>query len=111
MLSFESADMKTCTYTVHLEPAPEGGYTVTVPALPAIVTEGDTDEQALEMAHDAIRLYVGALIVEGRPVPEESPLSHAIATHVLANVCRRAYGPTARAESRQMVTALKGCGF
>jgi hypothetical protein len=34
--------MKTLTYTIHLEPAEEGGYTVTVPALPGCVTEGDT---------------------------------------------------------------------
>lgn len=74
--------MKTFTYTVHLEPAPEGGYTVTVPALPAIVTEGDTYEEALEMARDAIQLYVESLIADGRPVPEEAPLTHAITTHI-----------------------------
>ncbi len=75
-------DMKTITYTVQLEPAPEGGYTVTVPALPAIVTEGDTYEEALEMARDAIQLYVDTLIADGQPVPEEGPLAHPITTHV-----------------------------
>jgi predicted RNase H-like HicB family nuclease len=74
--------MNTYTYTVHLEPAEEGGYTVTVPALPAIVTEGDTYEHALEMARDAIQLYVDSLIADKRPVPEEAPLTHAITTHV-----------------------------
>jgi len=78
--------MTNYTYTVHLEPAPEGGYTVTVPALPAIITEGDTYEEALEMARDAIQLYVDHLIAEGRSIPEESPLSHAITTHVCIQV-------------------------
>ncbi|MDZ4857943.1 MAG: type II toxin-antitoxin system HicB family antitoxin [Candidatus Hydrogenedentes bacterium] len=62
--------MNSYTYTVHFEPAPEGGYTVRVPALPAIVTEGDTYEEALEMARDAIQLYVDCLIAEGQSIPE-----------------------------------------
>jgi hypothetical protein len=32
-------------YTAVFEPAPEGGFTVTVPALPGLVTEGDTIEK------------------------------------------------------------------
>ena len=74
--------MNTYTYTVQLEPAPEGGYTVRVPALPAVVTEGDTYEEALDMARDAIRLYVEALIAEGRQVPMEPDLPHAITTYI-----------------------------
>ena len=42
-------------YTVRLEPQPEGGFTVTVPALPEVVTEGDTLAEAMAMAEDAIR--------------------------------------------------------
>ena len=38
------------SYTVFFEPAPEGGYTVTVPAFPGCVTEGDTLEEAWGMA-------------------------------------------------------------
>jgi predicted RNase H-like HicB family nuclease len=59
-------------YTVLLTPDPEdGGYTVTVPALPGCVTEGDTLEEALENAKDAIRLYLEDVIASGEPVPEE----------------------------------------
>ncbi len=66
--------METLSYTVILEPADEGGYTVSVPALPAVVTEGDTFEEALAMARDAIRLYLDALAEDGRPIPtEETP--------------------------------------
>lgn len=38
------------------------GYTVTVPKLPGLVTEGDNLKQAKEMAKDAIRCYLGALL-------------------------------------------------
>ena len=48
-------------YTVLFEPAEEGGFVVTCPALPGLVTEGDTLEEAREMAQDAIRAYLGSL--------------------------------------------------
>jgi predicted RNase H-like HicB family nuclease len=50
----------------------EGGYTVTVPALPGIVTQGETMEEAIAMAKDAILLHIEGLMAEGLPVPEES---------------------------------------
>ena len=37
-----------------LTPAPEGGYTVTSPLLPELITEGDTVGEALENAKDAL---------------------------------------------------------
>ncbi len=59
-------------YTVLLDPDEEsGGYTVTVPALPGIVTQGDTLEAALEMAKDAIALYLEDLVADGEPIPTE----------------------------------------
>ena len=59
-------------YTVLLLPdAEEGGYTVRVPALPGCVTEGDTLEEALENAREAIVLYLEALEDMGRAAPEE----------------------------------------
>lgn len=38
------------------------GYTVTVPKLPGLVTEGDNLKEAREMLKDAIRCYLGALL-------------------------------------------------
>ena len=55
-------------YTAVFEPAPEGGYVVTVPALPGLVTEGDTMEQAREMAKDAIRGYIESLVKHGEDI-------------------------------------------
>lgn len=42
------------TFTMLFEPAEEGGYVVTCPALPGLVTEGDTLEEARRMAGDAL---------------------------------------------------------
>jgi antitoxin HicB len=57
------------TFSVVLEPQPEGGFTVFVPALPEIVTEGDTEEEALAMAEDAIRLVVADRAARGEEIP------------------------------------------
>jgi len=40
------------------------GYTVTVPKLPGLVTEGTNLKEAKEMAKDAIRCYIEALLKE-----------------------------------------------
>ena len=46
-------------YAVVLTPDSEsGGYTVTVPSLPGVVTHGDTVEEALTMVRDAIACYL-----------------------------------------------------
>ena len=44
--------------SVVLELQPKGGFTVLVPAFPEIITEGDTEDEALAMAQDAIRLVL-----------------------------------------------------
>lgn len=54
---------------VYLEPAEEGGYVVTVPALPGCVTQGETREEALEMTRDAIAAYLASLAKHGEPLP------------------------------------------
>ena len=40
------------------------GYTVTVPKLPGLVTEGDSLKEAREMAKDAIRCYLESILKE-----------------------------------------------
>ncbi len=54
-------------YTVILDrDLEEGGYTVTVPALPGCVTEGDTVEESLAMAREAIAGYLESLAMLGK---------------------------------------------
>jgi antitoxin HicB len=61
----------TYSFTMLFEPAEEGGYVVTCPALPGLVTEGDTLEEASRMAADALRLYLETLIEDGMPIPSD----------------------------------------
>jgi antitoxin HicB len=60
------------TFSVVLTPEPEGGFTVRVPALPEIVTYGDTERDALAMAEDAIRLVLEDAVARGEDVPDEA---------------------------------------
>lgn len=55
-------------YHIYMRPEPEGGYTVTVPALPGCVTFGKTIKEAKIMAHDAIQAYVASLKKHEEPV-------------------------------------------
>ncbi len=43
---------------VILEPSDEGGYTVSVPALPGCISEGDNIDEALANIQEAIELYL-----------------------------------------------------
>ena len=52
-----------------LTPQPEGGYTVTSSALPGLVTEGDSLEEALENVEDALRATLELYEDTGRPIP------------------------------------------
>ena len=45
-------------YRIILEPQAEGGFTVFVPELPDVITEGDTREEAIARAKDAIEGYI-----------------------------------------------------
>jgi antitoxin HicB len=67
-------DMQEYNYTVLFEPAEEGGYIVHVPALNGLTTEGDTLEQAREMALDAIKGYLEVLVERGSPIPADIPM-------------------------------------
>jgi predicted RNase H-like HicB family nuclease len=48
--------MATSRFAVLLEPDELGGFTVLVPSLPGVVTQGESVEEALENARDAIAL-------------------------------------------------------
>lgn len=61
----------TRTYTVILEPAEEGGFVVHVPALPEVITEGETETEAIAMAKEAIELAIEERLAEGESIPIE----------------------------------------
>jgi predicted RNase H-like HicB family nuclease len=60
----------TRTYTFVFNPEPEGGYTVTCPALPGLVTHGETLQEARDMARDAMEGLIEVMLEKGETVPE-----------------------------------------
>lgn len=48
-------------FMVVLDPAEEGGFNVSVPALDGCFTQGETEEEALENAKEAILCYLEGL--------------------------------------------------
>jgi antitoxin HicB len=59
------------SFTIIVEPNDPDGYLVTCPALPGLVTEGDTLDEAYTMAQDAIHAYLESLIAHGEPIPQD----------------------------------------
>jgi predicted RNase H-like HicB family nuclease len=59
------------SYTVRLEPNEHGGYTVFVPAMPSIVTEGESRADALANAREAIEVTVLDMMERGEPIPAD----------------------------------------
>ena len=53
--------MKNLNYRIILRKEAEGGYTVIVPSLPGCITYGESIDEALVMAKDAIELYLESL--------------------------------------------------
>jgi antitoxin HicB len=60
----------TKIYTFVFAPEPEGGYTVTCPALPGLVTFGETLDEARMMARDAMEGLIEVMVEHGEPIPE-----------------------------------------
>ena len=59
------------TFTVVLEPAEDGGFIVTVPALPELGTQGDTFDEAMAHAREAIELVIEDRLARGEPIPAD----------------------------------------
>ncbi len=60
------------TYKINLRKEEEGGYTAIVPSLPGCITYGETIDEAIVMAKEAIELYIEELIERGEPVPDDN---------------------------------------
>ena len=63
--------MRPHTFTIVLEPAEEGGFIVTVPALPECGTQGETYAEAMAHAREAIELVIEDRLARGEPIPAD----------------------------------------
>lgn len=64
--------MRAQRFTILLTPEEDGGFTVTCPLFPGLVTYGDTREEAIAGAFDAAKGLLLAKIEFGDPIPAEA---------------------------------------
>jgi len=62
----------TYSFSVLLEPQEGGGFTVLVPALPEVVTEGDNEQEALANVEEAIRAVLAYRRDNGLLIPSDA---------------------------------------
>ena len=60
---------------VILEPSDEGGYTVSVPALPGCISEGNSREEAISNIQEAITLYLET-VEDDETIPAAGEIVH-----------------------------------
>ena len=76
------------TFTAVFEPADEGGYVVSFPAIPNLMSQGETLDEARAMAADCLRGYLETLVERGLPLPQgeihevEPTLREAVTVHL-----------------------------
>ena len=73
-----SKDIPVGQYTVILSPEPEGGFTVTVPALPGCVTHGNDLASAKRNAREAIECHLLSMLKHGEPIPVDETVSTSV---------------------------------
>jgi predicted RNase H-like HicB family nuclease len=59
-------------YTVVLQEEADGGFVVTVPALPGCVSQGDSRDEAIENIREAIAVYLEDCAEMGEGIPREA---------------------------------------
>ena len=82
---------KILSYSAVFEPCEEGGFTVTVPKLPGVITEGDTFEEAKTNVEDALK---GILKFSLKPVnPFLSQMLTLLAPSLILNFHTEVHSP------------------
>ena len=61
-------------YPIVIHKDPDSDYGVTVPDLPGCFSGGDSMEEAIEMAHEAILCHIEGLLMDGQPIPDMLPM-------------------------------------
>jgi len=60
------------SFSIVLEPQEGGGFTVLVPALPEVITEGETEHEAIANAEEAIRATLDYRRQHGIAIPADA---------------------------------------
>lgn len=65
-------------YTVVVEQADDGSFSVYVPDLPGCVSCGDSVEEALQMIREAIRGHIEVMREHGEAIPAPRSTAHVV---------------------------------
>ena len=65
----KSGQRALVAYLCRFQPEPEGGFTVTCPKLPPVVTYNEILEEAQANAREAIELCLEVMREDGQPIP------------------------------------------
>ena len=76
MKQVNSRKEKIYQYTAVFEKNEKGGYTVTVPALPGLVSEGRNLEESRSMAQEAVKCYIQGLKKLNEAIPTEGEVGN-----------------------------------
>lgn len=68
--------MRSYKYPADFAPAEEGGYVITFPDLPEVITQGETIDECVEEASDALEEAIIGRINTGEDIPVPSPVGN-----------------------------------
>ena len=72
-------------YPIVIHKDPDSDYGVTVPDLPGCFSGGDTMDEAITMAHEAILCHIEGLLIDNQTIPDKSPLEVHLADEFYAD--------------------------
>lgn len=52
------------------------------PSLPGYISQGDTEQEAIENIKEAIELYIESLVAHGEPVPDDPAHMRLVQVHI-----------------------------
>ena len=72
-------------YPIVIHKDPDSDYGVTVPDLPGCFSAGDTMDDAVDMAREAIIGHIETLLIDNQPIPDKLPLEVHLADEYYAD--------------------------
>lgn len=93
-------------YPAVLEKEPGSAYGVTFPDLPGCVSAGDTAEQALVNAHEALAGHIAFMVQDGDPLPKATPVEEIAADPEIAMVAVTVVGVTVPGRAKRVNVTL-----
>jgi predicted RNase H-like HicB family nuclease len=93
-------------YPAILEKEPGSVYGVTFPDLPGLVSAGDTAEEALVNAHEALAGHVALMVQDGDPLPDPTPVEAVVADSEIQMVAVTLVGVTIPGKAKRVNVTL-----